>query len=130
MSEKKKKKQKKKKQQKTDFFGDLKKAGFIIEQQLNQHIQNIVNNDNLINFADEHSNLITNQISSLQRHVETLSTILNLPTKNDVANVAKLTLQTEEKVDKLEEHMIKLTESIQKIMSEDVKSKDDVSNDE
>jgi hypothetical protein len=127
MSEKKKKEEKYKKEAKNkkeetaDFYASLKKTGLAIEQQFNQQIQNLLNNEDLVQFANEHSDLINSKIRSLQKYSEVLSTILQFPTKNDVANVAKLTIQTEEKVDKLEELIIEQTKSIQKIMSKDFK---------
>ena len=114
----------------TDYYAGLKKSGIAIEQQINQHIQSLLNNKDLVKAANQHSDLITNNIRSLQKYVEVLSTILQIPTKNDVANVAKLTIQTEEKVDQLDERIMELTNTIQNSMSDDFHYyKDDISND-
>lgn len=107
------------KAQKAEFYVDLKKTGFTIEQQLNQRFQNLLNNEDLVKLANGHIDLLTNKFKTLQNSVEVLFTILQIPTKNDVANVAKLILQTEEKVDNLEEQILKLTEAVEKVISKD-----------
>lgn len=103
----------------SDFFSALKKTGFALEYQLNQQIQDFLNNEKLIHSSQAHADWLAWKLQSFQKHIEGLSTLLLIPTKNDVANVAKLTLQTEEKVDKLEEHLLDLTESIKKLIREE-----------
>lgn len=115
------KSEKNRKEPLTDFYAILKKAGFALEQQMNQQIQNALNNEDLVKFANDRSDVIASKISKLQKYVEILSTILLFPTKKDVANVAKLTLQTEEKVDQLEESIIKLKKSVEETMNKDLK---------
>lgn len=111
--------------QPAQFYEALKKRGHAFEQQINGTVQNLFNNDNLVRIASENTDLIANNIHSLQNYVEVLSTILLFPTKNDVANVAKLVLQTEEKVDKLEEHVFFLRESLARIVNQFDKKGDD-----
>ena len=106
-----------------EFYGKLKKTGLALEQQINQRIQNLLNDEDLVKLANEHLDLLSRNFRALQNTIEVLFNILQVPTKNDVANVAKLTLQTEEKVDNLEEHIIKLTETVEKALCKDMKAK-------
>ncbi|GHH98876.1 hypothetical protein [Neobacillus kokaensis] len=108
----KKEKKKQRKEQLAAIYTDLKKSGLAVEQQLNQHIQDLLDRDDLVKFANQHSDFITNNIKSLQKYIEVFSNILLLPTKNDIANVAKVAIQTEEKVDKLDERMNELANTI------------------
>lgn len=91
-----------------EFFSSLRQSGFTLEEKLNQPIQGLLNDDQLVKSAANLTGFLTYNLRDLQKHIEALATIFLIPTKNDVANVAKLTLQTEEKVDRLEEHLIKL----------------------
>lgn len=112
------------KNQITELFESFKKTGFALEQQLNQLIQDMLNNEEVVNLANAHSKALESNLQLLQKYAEVLTTILHLPTKDDIASVAKLTLQVEDKVDKLEECMHKLTSSLKKGKSlkvEDVK---------
>ncbi|WP_066299104.1 hypothetical protein [Bacillus sp. FJAT-29937] len=113
--------EKKLKEQNAEFYVSLKKTGFAAEQQLNQQLQNRLNNESLVKLANGHLDLLTRNFRTLQNSIEVLFNILQIPTKNDVANVAKLTIQTEEKVDNLEGQILKLTEAIEKALSKDVK---------
>ena len=102
-------------QQTSEFFDSLKKTGFVVEQQLNQLIQNVINHEEVVKLADAHSDALRSHLKLLQKYGEVLSTILRLPSKDDVANVAKLTIQVEEKVDKLEEFLYKLPQLLEKV---------------
>lgn len=52
-----------------------------------------------------------NTINGLKENTEVLSQQMNFPTKNDIANVAKLVTQIEEKVDSLEESILQLLQT-------------------
>lgn len=101
------------------FYTDLKKSGLAAEQQINQQIQDLLDNEDLVKLVNKHSDSITNNIKSLQKHVETISNILLLPTKKDIANVARIAIQTEEKVDKLDERINELINTIRNRLSID-----------
>jgi hypothetical protein len=98
-----------------EFFQSLKKTGFAVEQHVNQLIQNVINHEDVVKLADAHSEAVRSHLKLLQKYGEVLSTILRLPSKDDVANVAKLTIQVEEKVDKLEEFLGKLPQLLEKV---------------
>ncbi|WP_066399678.1 hypothetical protein [Neobacillus mesonae] len=115
----KKEKKKHRKEKLAAFYTDLKKSGLAVEHQINRHIQDLLDNEDLVRLANQHSGFITNNIKSLQKYVEVISNILLLPTKNDIANVARVAIQTEEKVDKLDERINELANTIRNSMSID-----------
>jgi hypothetical protein len=98
-----------------EIFEKLKKGGIVIEQQLNNHLQNILNKEELVKLADIHFEWIGHNLHSLHKYIETLSTILHVPTENDVANDAKLAVQGE-KEDKLEKHLLHMNRLLKKII--------------
>ncbi|RHW41655.1 hypothetical protein D1B31_08030 [Neobacillus notoginsengisoli] len=97
-----------------NMYEVLRKAGFQLENQLNQSIHDHWNREEVAEAAAIFTNAHARLINKLHRYHEVLSTQLNTPTKKDVANVAKLVLQTEEKVDQLNDQMIRLTEKLEK----------------
>lgn len=88
-----------------DFYDALKKLGVLIEFKLNERIQDGLNKKEIIKFLHNHSHLVNKILKGLKELIETVSIPLNLPTKNDVANVAKLTIQNEEKLEEIEEQL-------------------------
>ncbi|WP_223701542.1 hypothetical protein [Sutcliffiella deserti] len=81
---------------------ELKKKGFELEQQLNALIQNQLNSEDIARYAGIGSDLLAKRMHSVKEDVERLSLQYNFPTKNDVANLARLMIQIEEKIDSLE----------------------------
>lgn len=102
------------------FYTTLKKLGFQTEYKLNEQIQNNLNKKEIVQLLHKHAHIITPLVQGLRELVETLSVPLNIPTKNDVANVAKLTLQNEEKLDSIEEQLIILNQYLKQLISGDV----------
>ena len=95
---------------KTDFYKGLKLLGTQKEQQLNDKIRDFINNRGFIESISNKSQQQVPRINKFQEASERMSIIMNYPTKQDVANVAKLVIQLEEKVDKVEELLLHLTE--------------------
>ena len=56
-----------------------------------------------------------------RKNQEALASVLNIPTKNDLANLASLTIQTEEKIESLEEQIWNLQDSV-KSQSKEIES--------
>lgn len=83
------------------------------EKQANDMIHLSTNNREFIEFSKVGSDLQTRFLEMLQKNQELVANQLNLPTKVDLANVAKLTIQTEEKLDALEEQIWNLQDSIE-----------------
>ncbi|PJN89702.1 hypothetical protein [Bacillus sp. mrc49] len=93
---------------KTDFYKGLKLLGSQKEQELNSRIQGLLNNRKLLESVSENAQLQVPKINRMQEASERMSIIMNYPTKKDVATVAKLVIQLEEKIDRLEEMLSSL----------------------
>lgn len=93
---------------KREAYDELKKHGTNAERKINKKIQDSLNKKEIIELASLYSNQIAPQIKRNQDNIETLSIALNFPTKKDIANIAKMTVQLEEKLDKLDETLTAL----------------------
>ena len=82
------------------------------EQRMNDMIHLYTNNNYFIKYAKMSSDSNARYVEWLRKNQEMLANRLNLPTKNDLANVAKLSVQTEEKLDSLEEQIWNLSDSV------------------
>lgn len=101
------------------FYSTLKKLGFQTEMKLNEQIQGSLNRREIIQLLHKYAHTLAPLLEGLREMVEILSGPLNIPTKNDVANVAKLSIQNEEKLDSIEEQLLILNQHL-KLLSEDV----------
>lgn len=99
------------------FFNTIAKSGFQVEQMVNRSIQKHLNKTNFVKSAAGNANGIARAMNTLQNTVETLSIPLNFPTKNDLANTNSLVVQSEEKIDHLEDRIIALTAAIRDLQS-------------
>lgn len=99
----------------TSLADIIKKYGLKTERELNAHIQKRLNNEKVIKTLSEKSSLQAKKIVQLQQIMEIISNALNFPTKNDIANTSKLVIQSEEKIDSLEENMMQLNKSIEDV---------------
>ncbi|MFD9627073.1 hypothetical protein [Peribacillus muralis] len=94
--------------EKTDLYKGLKLLGSQKEQQLNEKLKSLLNNRSLLESVSENAQLQVPRINRMQEASERMSIIMNYPTKKDVASVAKLVIQLEEKIDRLEEMLSSL----------------------
>ncbi|OIK14848.1 hypothetical protein [Bacillus sp. MUM 13] len=101
-----------------DFYKKLKEWGVKTEEELNTFIQEFLNKKEFMVFANQKGKEIMPVLKKLQNNIEQLSVIYNFPTKNDVAAVAKLAIQIEEKVEKIEETLTELSQQIKEINSQ------------
>lgn len=99
------------------FFNTIARSGFQVEQMVNRSIQKHLNKPGFVNSAAGTANGIARAMNTLQNTVETLSVPLNFPTKNDLANTTNLVVQSEEKIDQLEDRIIALTAAIKDLQS-------------
>ena len=95
-----------------DPYESLQKISLLWEKQINDFIYLLTNNKEFINLTTRGTNLHSRYLESFKQNQETLASVLNLPTKNDVANVANLTLQTEEKMQDLEKQIWGLQDAV------------------
>lgn len=86
-----------------DFYESLKIRGLKKERELNSKIQQFLNKKDFIEQASSNSVKFAHRVRNLQETMETMSIMWNFPTKRDVANLAKMQVQLEEKIDHVEE---------------------------
>ncbi|WP_185806850.1 hypothetical protein [Bacillus sp. HMF5848] len=108
-----------------DPFDTYLKVSKFWERQLNGLLFMGTNNDEFVRLSNLSANSHARYVTILRKYQEFLATLLYVPTKNDVANVAKLSIQTEDKIDKVEEQLWVLQdkvdlayEQIQKMVTE------------
>ena len=95
-----------------DPYDTFKKFSIQWEQRMNDMIHLCTNNNDFIKYAKMSSDSNAGYVEWLRKNQEMLANQLNLPTKNDLANVAKLSVQTQEKLDSLEEQIWNLSDSV------------------
>ena len=95
-----------------DPYGTFKVFYDQWEKQVNDMIHLSTNNREFVALSKVGTDTQARYQEIFKKNLEYLANHLNLPTKKDVANIAKLSIQTEEKLDSLEEQMWKLQDSI------------------
>lgn len=98
-----------------DFYELLKKGGTLLQYRLNNRIKNSLNQMSVIDLTNSKANPLTNKIDQIQNYTEQLSNYLNLPTKTDLANATQLILQSEEKIDSLDDQLFELTNMMKEV---------------
>lgn len=94
-------------------FELLKMLGMKSETKLRNYIHSLFEDEDTINLVKKAMHRHLKSVNALQKNTETIAQLLNLPTKSDVANIAKLSIQIEEKIDALEERVQFLSETLQ-----------------
>lgn len=95
-----------------DPFDSFKKYSEVLEKQINDFIFLWSNNNEFVKMANTGSEANSRYLEAFRKNQEALAGVLNIPTKNDLANIASLTIQTEEKVVSLEEQIWDLQDSL------------------
>lgn len=98
-----------------DFYELLKKGGTLLQYRLNNRIKNSLNQMSIIDLTNSKANPLTNKIDQIQNYTEQLSNYINLPTKTDLANATQLILQSEEKIDSLDDQLFELTNMMKEV---------------
>ncbi|WP_400242988.1 hypothetical protein AB3U99_18220 [Niallia sp. JL1B1071] len=98
-----------------DFYELLKKGGNLLQYRINNRIKNSLNQMSIIDFTSKKTNPLTNKLDQIQSYSEQLSNYINLPTKTDLANATQLILQSEEKIDNLDDQLYKLTNMMREV---------------
>jgi regulator of replication initiation timing len=96
----------------SDLFETLRNAGFQLETQLNEYIHKYMNHKEFAAAASVFKKAHGKLMEMMQEVHETASPHLNTPTKKDLANIAKLIVQLEEKIDALNDQVAELTETL------------------
>lgn len=111
-----------------DPYDLLNKFGGQGEKQLNDLIHLWTNNSEFARISGHSINTHARLQEMFNKTHELLANQLNLPTKNDLANLAQLSIQSEEKLDSLEEQIWKLQDSVS-TSNQDIEGIAEVSND-
>ncbi|MCM2534284.1 polyhydroxyalkanoate biosynthesis repressor PhaR [Neobacillus pocheonensis] len=82
------------------------------EKQVNEVIHLWTNNREFVRLSRHTTDSHVRYKEMFNKSQELLTNQLNLPTKEDVANIAQLSIQSEEKIDSLEEQIWKLQDSV------------------
>lgn len=97
-----------------DPFDTLTKITGQLEKQINDLVYQVTDNKEIVRLIGRGSLTHSLLQERFSKNQELLASQLNIPTKTDLANVAKMAIQTEEKLDDLEEQLWKVTDSIDK----------------
>ncbi|RIW28052.1 hypothetical protein D3H55_22265 [Bacillus salacetis] len=102
----------------SDLYESLRNAGFQLENHLNEYIHKYLNKKEFAAAASIFKTGQSKLTSLLQELHEAASPHLNVPTKQDLANISKLIIQVEEKVDVLSDQVEELTETVKRLNKE------------
>ncbi|WP_040204622.1 poly(R)-hydroxyalkanoic acid synthase subunit PhaR [Neobacillus jeddahensis] len=95
-----------------DPYESLHKFSLLWEKQINDLLFLWTNNKEFVKMANLRTDFQSRYVESFKKNQEAFVSLLNLPTKNDVTNVANLTLQAEEKMEALEEQIWDLQDAV------------------
>jgi chromosome segregation ATPase len=109
-----------------DPYDSFKKYSEIWEKQINDFLFLLSNNNEFVKMSKAGTDTHSRYLEAFKKNQEAVAGVLNLPTKNDLANVTSLTIQTEEKIDSLEEQIWDIQDSL-KSQSKEIESVIDVS---
>ncbi|MGG3469874.1 polyhydroxyalkanoate biosynthesis repressor PhaR [Neobacillus pocheonensis] len=109
-----------------DPYESFHKFSQLWEKQINDFIYLWTNNKEYVKMTNFGTEMQSRYMEAFKKNQEAMAGVLNLPTKNDVANVATLAVQTEDKIDALEEQIWELQESM-KSQSKEIESVVEVS---
>jgi predicted RNase H-like nuclease (RuvC/YqgF family) len=104
-----------------DPYESLHKLSLLWEKQINDFIYLLTDNKDFVKMSKFGTGINSRFLEELKKNHEALAGVLNLPTKNDVSNVANLTIQAEEKIEALEEQIWELQDSM-KTQSKEIES--------
>lgn len=110
--------------EKPELFSLLKKLGFQLEGKVNKYIQDQLNKEELTLTANTAGHVLAHLIEAIHDYVEQLSSQLNFPTKRDVGRLGKLIVQSEDKLDNVEEELhevLSLVKELKMMILKDVK---------
>lgn len=104
-----------------DPYESIHKLSLLWEKQINDFLYLLTDNKDFMKMSNVGTEINSRYLDAFKKNQEALSNVLNLPTKNDVSNVATLTIQAEEKIEALEEQIWDLQDSM-KTQSKEIES--------
>lgn len=99
-----------------DLYKSLKDKGIEIETETNESIQESISNDKLIELSSLVTPFITQLITKIKENQEVFFSLMNIPSKDDLASNTKLVIETQEKIDALEEQNWQLIDLNKKLL--------------
>jgi predicted nucleic acid-binding Zn-ribbon protein len=109
-----------------DPFDSFHKFSTLWEKQINDFFYLWSNNNEFVKMSKIGTDVHSRYLETFKKNQEALAGVLNLPTKQDVANVANLTIQAEEKMEALEEQIWELQDNM-KSQSKEIETVVDLS---
>jgi hypothetical protein len=103
-----------------DPFEGFKQFSEVWEKQLNGLLYRMSDNNEFVRLLKVGTESHSRYVELLRKNQEFLAGFMNVPTKNDIANVAKLSIKAEEKIDSLEVQMWKLQDSFGSLTKENL----------
>jgi DNA repair exonuclease SbcCD ATPase subunit len=104
-----------------DPYESFHKLSLLWEKQINDFFYLLTDNKDFVKMSNVGTEINSRYLEAFKKNQEALANVLNLPTKNDVSNVATLTIQAEEKIEALEEQIWDLQDSM-KTQSKEIES--------
>ncbi len=95
-----------------DPYESFHKLSLLWEKQINDFIYLWTNNKEFVKMSNIGTEIHSRYLEVFKKNQEALASVLNMPTKSDVTNVASLTIQAEEKIEALEEQIWELRDSV------------------
>jgi DNA repair exonuclease SbcCD ATPase subunit len=105
-----------------DPFESFKQISEMWERQVNGLLYMMTDNKEFVRTANIGLDAYSRYMELLRRNQDFLSGLMNIPTKKDMANVANLSIQAEEKMDSLEEQIWKLQDLITSLTKDNLDS--------
>lgn len=93
-------------------YETFKKLGSHWEKHMNELVHLWTDNQEFLRASNVSADVQARYMEWIQTTQEMMANQLNLPTKKDVANVSKIAIQAEEKLDALEEQLWKISDSV------------------
>jgi tRNA U34 5-carboxymethylaminomethyl modifying GTPase MnmE/TrmE len=103
-----------------DPFQGIRRISGMWENRLNGLLYMMTDNNEFVRLLKVGTESHARSMEMLRKNQELMAKVMNIPTKKDVANVAKLSLQTEEKIDILEEQIWNLQDSLGSLNNENL----------
>ncbi|WHY87846.1 polyhydroxyalkanoate biosynthesis repressor PhaR [Neobacillus novalis] len=95
-----------------DPFVGLQLVSEMWEKQLNGLLYKLTDNKEFVQTANIGLDVYSRYLERFRKNQELIAALMNIPTKKDIANAAKMSIQAEEKIDNLEEQIWSLQDGL------------------
>lgn len=101
--------------EKYDPYKGFRELTGLWERQMNSMLLGWSDNNEFIKYSSRRMENYSRYLELVKKNQEAMANLMNIPTKSDVKNVAKLTIQAEEKIDALEEQIWNLQDTFTEV---------------